>query len=163
MGSAGNASSGKSGTESCATLEHDHCVTDCFDARAFVDNALCTRGAWSCPPGYVLASSCPALACGVTRDACCNLTTGLVTENACDKNGYRSACPEDSMEVYAWQPWCVPKSLERVPCRSLHEQPCTGPALACGEVGGGYVSCRCEGLGADASVGTWYCSVFLGP
>jgi hypothetical protein len=154
---------GSASGESCANLKYDYCVDDCLKDRALTDSALCTNGSWSCPRGYVLTSSCPVLACAVAGGACCNLTTGLVTENACEKNGYRSACPQGSEQAAAWQPWCVPQSLERTPCRSLDEQPCTGPALACRETSRGYISCECVGLGADASAGTWHCNVYIGP
>jgi hypothetical protein len=123
------ASGGTSGTAPCAELASDHCVAKCLTEYALVDNALCTNGAWSCRSGYVLASSCPAGACGVTPDACCDLTTGSVTKNSCATNGFRAPCPDGNMETYQSQSWCIPKPLAGVNCSSLDRQPCSEPVV----------------------------------
>jgi hypothetical protein len=127
------------------------------------DTAMCTNGAWGCRPGYVLASSCPARACRITRQACCDLITGLVTENPCAKDGYRSACPDGSMEASLSQTWCVPRSLQQVTCISLDRQPCSGPAVGCSDMSMAFVTCECLRPDADASAGTWRCSAHIGP
>jgi hypothetical protein len=162
-GSAGGANGGTSGTAPCAALADDHCVAKCLVEYALVDNALCTNGAWSCRSGYVLASSCPVGACGVTPNACCDLTTGIVTENSCSTNGFRAPCPDGNMETYLYQSWCIPKALAGVTCSSLEGQPCAEPAVGCSDLSGGMVTCECSWSGSDASAGTWYCRYFLGP
>jgi hypothetical protein len=80
---------GTSGTDACANLSYDYCVSECLAEAVLVDNPTCANGAWSCRSGYVLASSCPPQACGVTPDACCDLTTGIVTSSPCMADGYR--------------------------------------------------------------------------
>ncbi len=161
--STGGASGGASGTNGCAQLGDDHCVAECLVEYALVDNAICTNGAWSCRSGYVLASSCPVGACGVTPDACCDLTTGIVTVNPCTTSGLRGPCPDGNVETYHEQAWCVPQTLAGGTCISLDRQPCTGPAVGCSDLSGGIVTCGCSGSGSDASVGTWQCSSYIGP
>ena len=162
-GSAGGASGGASGTDPCAKLDRDYCVAECLKEHALTDSASCTNGAWTCRSGYVLASSCPDQACGVTPDACCDLTTGLVTQNACADNGYREPCPDDSTETYYGQGRCVPKTILGATCESLDGQPCSGPAVGCSDMSLGFVTCWCGLSGVDASPGTWRCSYFIGP
>jgi hypothetical protein len=160
---AGGASGGTSGTDPCAALADDHCVAKCLEEYALIDNALCTNGAWSCRSGYVLASSCPVGACGVTPNACCDLTTGTVTKNSCATNGFRAPCSDGNVETYLSQAWCIPKALAGVTCSSLDRQPCAEPAVGCSDMSGGMVTCGCSWSGSDASAGTWYCSFYIGP
>ena len=162
-GATGGASGGTSGTDACAKLAYDYCVADCLKEHSLVDNPLCSNGAWSCRSGYVLASSCPDRGCGATPDACCDLTTGLVTDNPCAANGYRAACPDGNSETSSRQAYCVPKSLTGVSCGSLDRQPCDGPAMGCSDMSDGIVTCECGRAGADASPLIWYCTVFIGP
>lgn len=156
-----DASGGASGTDPCAKLDRDYCVAECLKERALTDSASCTNGAWTCRSGYVLASSCPDQACGVTPDACCDLTTGLVTQNACADNGYREACSDDGTETFYDRGRCVPKTILGT-CESLDGQPCSGPAVGCRDVSAGLVTCWCLS-GFDASPGTWRCSYLIGP
>jgi hypothetical protein len=162
-GSAGGAG-GSAGTNACPELGYEYCIESCFKDYALSDNPSCSNGAWVCPSGWILASSCPDQACGVTPDACCDLTTGLVTANACAKNGYRAPCLDGSMETYVFpEAWCVPQTLATAGCVSLDRQPCTGPAVGCSDTSAGTVTCQCNQYGTDASTGTWYCSFFIGP
>jgi hypothetical protein len=156
------ASGGASEPDACATLGDDHCVTECLKELVLVDNATCANGAWTCRSGYVLASTCPEQACGVTPDACCDLTTGVVTENPCNTDGSRRTCPDGGTETYRNQAWCVPLTLEGATCHSLDRQPCTGPAVSCYDMSMAFVDCACFGLDSDTSSGTWYCSYFIG-
>ena len=162
-GATGGASGGTSGTDPCAAFAYDFCVAKCLDEYGLSGNALCTNGAWSCRPGYVLASSCPIGACGVTPDACCDETTGIVTKNPCATNGFRAPCPSGDHETYQGQAWCIPKALTGVTCYSLDRQPCTEPAVGCSDTSAGIVTCGCGWSGSDSSTGTWYCSYFIGP
>jgi hypothetical protein len=162
-GSAGGASGGTSGTAPCAELAYDYCVEKCLAEYALSDNALCTNGAWSCRSGYVLASSCPVGACTVTPDACCDLTTGIVTKNSCATNGLRAPCSDGNVETYLSQAWCIPEALAGVTCSSLDRQPCAEPAVGCSDMSGGLVTCGCSSSGSDASAGTWHCSHYIGP
>ncbi len=167
--SAGGADGGTSGTEACATPSSDYCVEACLADHALWGNATCSNGAWGCRSGYVLASSCPAQGCGVTPDACCDSTTGAVTQNPCKTDGYREACPSKNTATYLDEAYCVPDSL--VPtflnnCFALDRRPCNtaDPATGCSDVesGLGVVTCGCGGAVADGSIGTWYCSAFMG-
>jgi hypothetical protein len=162
-GSTGGTGGGTAGTAACPELGYEHCVENCLEDHALVDNAQCIGGAWGCRPGYVLASTCPVQACGVTPDACCDLTTGLVSENACAKNGYRAPCPDGNMQTYIGEAYCVPQGLPAGTCISLDRQPCTGPAVGCSDLSMAFVTCRCSQYGTDAAVGTWSCSSYLGP
>jgi hypothetical protein len=162
-GSTGGAG-GAAGTDACPELGYEYCVENCFKEYALSDNPSCNGGAWVCRSGWVLKSTCPDQACGVTPDACCDLTTGLVSANACAKTGYRASCPDGNMETYAMESWCVPSGLVAPQgCASLDRQPCTGPAVGCSDLSGGFVNCRCTQYGTDASSGIWYCSYFIGP
>jgi hypothetical protein len=163
-GSAGGASGATSGTDPCGQLDYDPCVANCLEEYPLIDNATCSNGAWRCRSGYVLASSCPALACGVTPGACCDRTTGFVTRNACAASGYRAPCPDGSVATQdVPEAYCVPDALAGVTCHSLDGQPCTGPAEGCSDTSSGFVTCACSRSGSDASAGTWYCSYFIGP
>jgi hypothetical protein len=157
------ASGGASGTDGCRGLNDDHCVTECLDELVLVENAICANGAWICPSHYVLASSCPQQACGVTPDACCNMTTGIVTENPCNADGLRRACPDGSTQAYLHESFCVPRSLEGMTCASLDGQSCTGPAVGCDDMSKAFVHCSCAGLDAGVSNGIWRCGYFIGP
>jgi hypothetical protein len=150
-------------TGTCAQLGHDFCVSGCFEEHSLSVDATCNGGAWSCRPGYVLASSCPARACGVTPDACCDLMTGMVRRNLCTTDGYRDTCPDGCAETNYANAFCVPKTLGDIPCISLDRQPCTGPVEGCRDMSSGLVTCDCIGAAADSSVGTWYCSSYVGP
>jgi hypothetical protein len=162
-GGTGGASGGTSGTSPCAKLGYDYCVADCLKENSLRDSPVCSDGAWSCRSGYSLASACPERGCGATFDACCDLTTGLITDNPCAKDGYRGACPDGSMETSNSQPYCIPKTVTGAGCSSLDRQACDGPAVGCSDVSGGFVTCKCSRVGTDASAGTWYCSVYIGP
>jgi hypothetical protein len=154
---------GASGTDACAQLGHDYCVSDCLAEHAMPDNAICSRGGWTCRTGYILASSCPDRACGVIPNACCDPTTGVVSYNPCSTVGYRGLCPEGHTETYEGQAWCVPKTLTGTTCISLDRQPCSEPAVGCSDLSMGVVTCGCSLSGSDASSGIWYCSAFIGP
>lgn len=164
---AGGASGGSSGTDPCAGLAYDYCVDHCLTKNALRDTASCTHGSWTCRSGYVLASSCPSGACAVTPDACCDLTTGVVSDNPCSADGYRAACGDGSGATYGWpEAYCVPSSLGIAGggCYSLNSGPCSGPAIACSDMSIGSVDCHCDVVaGSDASTGTWHCSAFIGP
>jgi hypothetical protein len=160
---AGGANGGTGGSGACAKLGDDHCVTECFRELKLVDNAICADGAWACRSGYVLASSCPPRACGVTPDGCCNMTTGIVSENPCNMDGARRACADGATDAYLSQTYCVPLSLGGRDCQSLDRQPCTGPAVSCHDLSAAFVHCVCSGLGTDGSAGTWQCSSYIGP
>lgn len=163
VGNRGGSDSGGGGVgpEDCGPPGQEHCVTECLAELVLVENAACANGAWTCPTGYVLASSCPANACGVTPAACCNLTTGLITENFCQEDGYRSACPVGTNGTDGKS--CVPESLGNATCASLDAQPCSGPAVRCQDRSLIEGRCTCQGLGSDASTGTWHCSRSAGP
>jgi hypothetical protein len=162
---AGGASGGSSGTDLCTSLAYDYCVEHCLTNEALRDNASCTNGSWTCRRGYVLASSCPSRACGVTPDGCCDLTTGVVSENPCAADGYRASCGDGSAVTYRWpEAFCVPKSLAGRDCYTLDRAPCSEPAVACSDMSMGSVDCYCSvTAGSDASTGIWHCSAYIGP
>jgi hypothetical protein len=157
----GGASGGTSGTDLCADLDYDYCVAECLAVNG-VDNTMCTNGAWSCRPGYVLASSCSVGACGATPDACCDSTTGIVTSSPCTADGYRGTCPSGNTRTYWDQAICVPNSLAGATCGSLVGRPCTDPAMGCSDTEGLITTCWCNWAGSDASAGTWDCRFFDG-
>jgi hypothetical protein len=163
--SVGASNGGTSGTDACATLPYDSCVANCLQALGAFGLPTCISGAWKCPSGYVLASSCPAQACAVTADACCDRTTGLVTQNPCTSDGYREACPPGSSQTYQGEAWCIPQTLaiSGFKCASLDGQPCSGTALGCSDMSGGFVNCSCSIAHADGAVGSWACTYFIGP
>lgn len=105
---AAGATGGSSLADTCGNLDYDHCVTDCFEESVLVENATCANSAWSCRAGYVLASSCPQQACGVTPDGCCDMTTGIVTWNPCNTDGFRQTCPDGAAETNRDGYMCVP-------------------------------------------------------
>ena len=159
--SMGGANGGTSGTDACANLSYNYCVSECLAERALVDNATCANGAWSCRSGYVLASSCPSQSCGVTPDACCDLATGIVTSSLCTADGYRGTCPIGNTATYKYEAMCVPQTLSDKTCYSLSKSPCTEPAVGCSDMSNGQVTCMCLGIGSDASIGTWRCSSLI--
>lgn len=154
---------GTAGTQVCAKPSADYCVESCYKVPTLSDEASCSNGILSCRAGWVLASSCPERACRTTPDACCDRSTGLVSENLCAETGYRAPCPDGTVETYFSSPWCVPKGIASETCAPLDGQPCAEPAVACRDMRGGRVTCTCSQYGTDASSGTWYCSVFIGP
>jgi hypothetical protein len=160
--SMGGASGGTSGTDACANLSYDYCVSQCLAEAVLVDNPTCANGAWSCRSGYVLASSCPPQACGVTPDACCDSTTGIVTSSPCMADGYRGTCPIGNTTTYRDEAFCVPQTLSGNTCYSLDNSPCTEPAVGCSDIEGLIVTCWCNWSGSDASAGTWQCCTFDG-
>lgn len=100
----------------------------------------------------------------VTPDACCDGTTGIVTENPCTADGTRRPCPNGRSETYLSQPWCVPLTLQGATCISLEGQPCTGPAMGCHDMSMAIVRCACTRLDySSAASSTWQCSSFIGP
>src|SRR6478609_3121003 len=70
------ATAGVSGTapedDSCPKPNYDYCIPSCFEEVSVSATTVCKNGVWACDPGYMLASICPAQACRVTQDACCN-------------------------------------------------------------------------------------------
>jgi hypothetical protein len=164
-GSQGDAAAGgATETGGCPEVGHEYCVETCFADHALSDDPWCSKGAWVCRSGWVLASTCPAQACRVTPSSCCDSTTGLVSENPCARDGYRAPCPDGNIETYSFpSAWCVPQGLGVAGCASLRGQPCTGPAVGCSDMSGGSVTCWCGQYGTDASTGIWDCSFFLGP
>ena len=162
-GGAAGTGGGTSGTNACAKVAYDHCVTECLEELVLIDNAICANGAWTCRSGYVLASSCPKQACGVTPDACCDRTTGIVTRNPCNPDGSREVCPDGGTETYMSQPWCIPSTLAIGACISLDGQPCSGPAVGCADMSAALTRCACNGAALGTTARTWTCSVYIGP
>lgn len=154
-----------SGADICTDLTRDSCVSGCLEELPLVDNAICIDGQWKCSANFVLASSCPPLACAVTPDACCDSTTGIVTANACESDGTRAACPEGQTPTAKWPhgTHCVPRSLAGQACWSLDGEPCAVPAVGCYDQDRAFVGCTCDGLDLPSSTGTWHCDLYAGP
>jgi hypothetical protein len=155
---------GETSVNACASLAYDYCVADCLRDWSLVDNAVCLNGAWGCARGYQLASTCPAQGCGVTQQACCDTTTGIVSMNGCGAAGIRSACPDNDVATSPWprSTQCVPKSLAGRMCHSLDGQACEPPAVRCYDTSLAFVECVCSGLSSAVPVGTWQCSSYIG-
>jgi hypothetical protein len=153
-GSSGNGGTG-GGSSECAELDNDYCVTSCVDDIKLVDNASCSRGRWTCAARYVLASSCPPQGCGVALRGCCDVTTGVLTDNPCGMDGLRAVCSEGNRA--GDQGWCIPTSLQGDTCTALEGKPCIGPAVNCRDFSLGRTLCACV-PGADALSPVWHCS-----
>ncbi|HYQ04038.1 MAG TPA: hypothetical protein VER96_35435 [Polyangiaceae bacterium] len=168
MAGAAGATAGVSGMapedDSCPKPNYDYCIPSCFEASSFSDTTVCMNGVWACNPGYMLASRCPAQACRVTQDACCNSTTGVIKANPCGPDGLRAVCPDDggATSTYPHGSLCVPQSLTGQKCISLDKQPCAGPAYYCFDSDPGFVKCTCSGIATDSGRGEWNCSAFIG-
>lgn len=129
-----------------------YCVQDCDAGLREVDE-LCADGTPTCPEGSFPSDTCSDQACAVTWGYCCDLTTGLVTENPCGSDGSREACPSGTTATFA--EWCIPESLDTTDCGTLNGDPCLGDAQQCLSYSGARTTCECVGEAADE---IWSCA-----
>ena len=157
------AGGGDGSSSSCDAMGQPVCVANCTDEFVLLESALCQGGQWTCPLGYVNSTTCPANACAVSPDACCDPVTGELTINPCpSKGGIRPSCPSST---YPSDPYfCIPPALGVADCSGLNGRACSGEVYQCTSFASVGANCLCLTFtDSDAGAGRWHCSIYIGP
>ena len=158
----GSESGGGDGSASpCDAMGQFRCVSNCIDEFVLHGDAVCQGGLWICPRGYVKATTCPADACAITEDACCDPVTGDLTTNPCpNTGGLRPSCPDGTYPSDHW--FCIPPVLGVGDCVGLDGLACSGEVHQCTSFSSVGANCSCF-TDSDAGAGNWQCSLYVGP
>lgn len=143
----------------CDEAARSYCITDCFLELSPSDLSTCVDGNWTCRAGYFLASSCPADACRVALDRCCDGITGVSSQRICGDDGYRPPCPEGTRATLNW--FCIPDALAISDCMTLNGKICSGPETNCSSFERMGADCSCNSF--DGSETRWHCFSYIGP
>jgi hypothetical protein len=145
----------------CDALDYPVCVSNCISENALHDSAKCQGSQWVCPSGFVDSTTCPAGACAITNNACCDPVTGDLTMNPCpNQEGIRPTCPNGTLP--SDRGWCIPLALGVGDCSGLEGKPCPGDVHQCTSMAPAGAACSCF-IVTDAGAGNWSCSYFIGP